>query len=162
SPVGDTDVCEAFANFAQDLANRFTDEEFKQSYFLHALYDLSVSDEWQKWYYDWMLALLGNGGPRRLRPDWLNNHKDGKEGSGFKIFFPEDPDRTGRKDHFVVNAACRELGYIVWMLYEIVDTEESLNDLQYNALGRAFGIMIIEGKLSRSEVGNWIKEHLHE
>ncbi|MEW6481998.1 MAG: transglutaminase domain-containing protein, partial [bacterium] len=156
------DDCTKFANFAQFLANQFTENEFKQSFFLHALYDLSVSDEWQKWYYDWYLALLGNGGPRKSRPAWLNNHNDGGEGSGFKVFFPEDPDRTGRKDHFVVNAACRELGYIVWMLYEIFKTEESLNDLKYNAEGMAFGIMIIEGEISRFGVEGWIMEYLHE
>ncbi|MEW6103665.1 MAG: hypothetical protein AB1630_07640 [bacterium] len=173
SPVGDTDVCEAFANFAQDLANRFTDEEFKQSYFLHALYDLSVYDLGGiKKYLWWYLGLLGPSGPAKLRPQWLNTHKDGYPESGFKLFvYPcscwdekKDPyeewrkKEDGRKDHFVTNAVEPDLALIFEALFW---EEDCQNDSMYNFFGRVFGSEVYWGIIHKNEVGGRIMEYLH-
>ncbi|MFH0775379.1 MAG: hypothetical protein V2A53_07830, partial [bacterium] len=172
-PSGDTDVCEAFANFAQDLANRFTDKEFQESYFLHALYDLSVYDlggiKKDFW---WYLGLLGPSGPANLRPQWLNKHNDGYIGSGFKLFV--DPcscwdekltreeninqKETGRKDHFVTNAVERDLALIFEALFW---KEDCSNDSMYNFFGRVFGGEIYWKIIHRDEVGSRILKYLH-
>ncbi|MFH0774523.1 MAG: hypothetical protein V2A53_03375, partial [bacterium] len=153
--------CSDFASFAQFLANKFTDQEFRDSFFLSALYDLSVSDEFAE---DnlWFFGLLGNMGPRRLRPKWLNTHDDA---SGFKLIVPCDCGaENGRKDHFVTNATNPALCDIIELFMRVdvswLPYEDCLNDLEYNELGRLFGTQIPIGGIPKSDVGSWIKEHL--
>ncbi|MEW6103818.1 MAG: hypothetical protein AB1630_08425 [bacterium] len=83
--------------------------------------------------------------------------------SGFEVFYPNDPDRDGRKDHFVSNAVDPTLAII----YDFLNPEESLNDMEYNYLGRTFGNNIkinidVPYRIEKTKVGEWIKENLHK
>jgi len=153
-----SDVCANFASFAQFLANQFTDKEFYQSYFLHALYDLSVSDEFAD--HIWFLGLLGHIGPRDKRPKWLNDHDDA---NGFKLFVDPCPcsHEDGRKDHFVTNAVEPALGFIIHHIYW-KKKEDCPNDNNYNELGQKFGTSIILKFIIKDDVGTWIINNLHK
>jgi hypothetical protein len=146
--------CEAFAEFAQYLADQFSELEFYLSFFLSSLYDLSVSNG----NYYWVFGLLGPLGPRAERPLWLNKHDDGDWGSGYKIFYYYDvdidgsTDVTGRKDHFVSNAILSFVGYLIELYLVETKVEVSENDLTYNSLGREFGWGITMGKISKNSI----------
>jgi hypothetical protein len=165
--AGEITECQAFAQFAQFLADQYSEVEFRLSFFLRSLYDLSITDNrpLPNWpYYIWPSAgLLGPLGPRSKRPQWLNNHDDGDWGSGYRIFYYWDlpngkTDLTGRRDHFVTNANRPDLG----VLYELFIGDPSENDIEYNSLGREFHQGIDSLSISKTEVGEWIKTQLYQ
>ncbi|MEW6104667.1 MAG: hypothetical protein AB1630_12795, partial [bacterium] len=175
--------CEAFAIFAQKLASLWDEYEgietsIKKLFFLHSLYDLSVSN---KWYY-WQFGLLGWSGPRILRPLWLNTHYEGKwwhEGNtitimtgGYKIYDYDELYNpklleeavSGKKDHFVSNAL--SVSGATFIVYELaiigaLVLEGSENDMAYNALGGKFGNGIMDDTIPFSGVEDWIMKYLH-
>ncbi len=172
---GVTDVCRAFASLAACLWNAYethalergmagvnargvADWTFTPGAYLASLYDMNVGHG----YYRETLGFYSlTGSPRNSssRAPWPFEHNDGFDGSGFRVFIPGDPDRTGRKDHFVTNA---RVGFLA-RYHEFFIGDDSQNDLNYNTLGRAFGAMVRSGELSSgSSIQYWLTAMLCE
>jgi hypothetical protein len=144
---GETTGCGAWATFARclydayqqaseevwiDTGALFTSAPLR---WLASFYDLSVDPGLKQP----LLNYIGEDGPAGMRPGWLKTHDDGGWGSGFRVWFPEDNDRTGRHDHFTTNA---RIPPFAWVAQQFMG-ENSQNDLRINSLGRTFGTRVL-------------------
>lgn len=102
-----------------------------------------------------------------LRPQWMNNHEDGRSGSGWKVFVPASNDMSGRKDHFLFNCALR----VGWCnahynlgvgIFNVVTDEDDETDKVYNEKGEEFAEWGLSSDYRPEQVEQWILTNLVE
>ncbi|MBX7116638.1 MAG: hypothetical protein K1X64_20095, partial [Myxococcaceae bacterium] len=148
-----TSTCAAYAAFNRCLwesyedASAMTGDAFTPAQFLGSLYDLSVSSSNPYWWPG--LGLEPTEGSRAARAPWLDQHDDAdpatSPNNGFRVPYLNDPDRSGRKDHFATSARTLLTGAL------LTAAEPSLgmskNDASTNWQGMKFGTQVALGIL---------------
>jgi len=94
------------------------------------------------------------------RPSWMNNHEDGAEESGFKVFVPTSNDMAGRKDHFLFNSAMRSTrpNFYYYAQVGIFNffVESDQTDKRYNEKGAEFAEWGMSSDYRPERVEQWI------
>jgi RHS repeat-associated protein len=162
-----------FAIVSQFAADEFSEVEWQehgivdaQLLFIGILQDIFLADD----YLRYPFGLLREKSPRKVSiPSWIKEHKDN---SGDWFEHPGDLKGekyllgpTGRRDHFLINVTFRPFvgRKIIQFVHDsLVGEEKSIGDLTTNDLGAQFGYGVLSNSIKKSEIGQWIRNHLVE